>query len=214
VAGWRRGGSKLNDVDLVCTPYAKELIWCALLVAAAAKVNPAVSFTFETSANARACALGVIAELFRCALGGQPVHEHFEDCATSSAMTGKRGFLSSSRVVPAVASPDAPTLQRIVRDYLSDFATAGCEYVVSATEPAKLCRLLSGFFASSVSTASGCAVRDGKPIGFARYRVHVDCVRTGQVLETFSIALSLIPQSARAALRAAPVVARLGPRAR
>lgn len=83
---------------MVCTPYARALIWCVLVVTAATKVNPAVLFTFETSANARASALDAIAELFRCALG-RPVYV-VEDCAKSSAMTGKRWFLSSSPVEP------------------------------------------------------------------------------------------------------------------
>jgi hypothetical protein len=105
-------------------------------------------------------------------------------------MTGMRWFISSSPVPPAATSSRTPTLQRIVRDYLSGFATAGCEYVVSTAQREQLGRLLSGFYASSVATAPGCGcgVSVGKAARWTKYRVQIECVREGEATEMYDIA--------------------------
>lgn len=101
-----------------------------LYLGAAGKVNPLLSFSFETTNNSRASARETLKAMAELVLG-QVVHMSAYDTAASSAMTGSRMFLRLSPMppVPPDEAARSPTLPAIGAAWLTDAAdTPGVRY--------------------------------------------------------------------------------------
>ena len=162
----------LNQIGVIATGFAMALMHSALIVGAALKVNRHLSWSLETTANARPCALDTVVEMFRRAVGpAHAVFAHEQKCADSSAMMGDRYFLTSAEVAPAVATDDTPTIPSLMQPYLDElFLHDGVRRVVSSRQPPKLRRIMRGKLRSSCSQANGAdATGAAAPDGIARY---------------------------------------------
>lgn len=176
--------------------YGDLILHCAVIAGAAGTVNPAVGVTFETTANSRPQVRQEIVNIIACARGALQTSFVEVCCEHTSAMSGKRLFVTSrpidmaTPVASAAAaeihlSPEPATAQGVFAEYVCSASTVepGVSFVVSAKQPAHFPRLMTGYYASS-TTCGG----EGR---FAKYTLHVDLLRGGVVADTLSVPLGL-----------------------
>ena len=173
-----------RSTPLLSTPWADALVHSVLLVGAARLVNPACSFTYETSAHARKAALDTVFAMFVCVLAGAEPHARVVHCEQTSAMRGKRFIITSSASEHNLASAPPPlTIESLMAGYLATLASVedGVGFAVSAEQRSHFLRLTSGYYASSTMC-------DGQG-RFAGYTLKVDMWRHGVLTETLSVPL-------------------------